>query len=166
VIKSNVENYTVEFFAPATAQKRVEQCQEMQCIITDVSPFEYNIQVLKKDYKTQNISTKIQARKSQEFVFELEKEARLEPIEISVKEAESAKQKIARLREESRFIASFQLDTDQKVTFSEQGERMDFEYRNAEKVTKIADFALEDASKIFAEYITGTQKVFFRIATS
>lgn len=80
VINSNVSEYTVEFFNPATAQKREEFCKEALCEILDVSPLEYTITFSKEDYETQTLSTKIQARKKQDFLVEFEKKARLEPL--------------------------------------------------------------------------------------
>lgn len=90
----------------------------------------------------------------------------MEPLSGATIQAETAKQKIARLREENLYIASFVLSDTEKVTFSQAGERMNFEYRTSESAKKIADFPLTEESKIFAEYMLGTQKIFFRIGNS
>lgn len=164
VIDANVGGYKVDFFAPSTAQKRSVDCPEPRCEIAEVSPFEYNITFSKPEYKNSALSVKIEPRKKQEFVIELEKQAKLEALIQEAQIQETSKQKIQRLREDNLYLASFKLDENRKATFSQKGERMVFELRGTGSVQKIADFARTWGEAIHAEYISDTQKVFLKIS--
>ncbi len=163
VIDANVGGYKVDFFAPATAQKRSVECPEARCEIADISPFEYNITFSKAEYKNSTLSVKIAPRKRQEFIVKLEKQAKLEAMLQDTQAPETSKQKIERLREENLYIASFKLSDEKKATFSQRGERMDFELRGSGSIQKIADFPTANPESIYAEYIGETKKIFFKI---
>lgn len=118
IIDSNVTDYKVELFSKSTAQKRSTDCKQERCTLTDVSPFQYNISISKPEYETQVIPMKVRARKKEELYIKLEKKVRLESLQLE-KIAETPKEKIQRLREQNRYYAVFQADTDDKLIFEE-----------------------------------------------
>lgn len=61
-------------------------------------------------------------------------------------------------------MASFALGSNEKITFTKEGERMLLHYRTSSEVRKIGDFALLPPENIFAEYIQTGKKVFLRLA--
>jgi hypothetical protein len=54
-----VADYRVELFSLGTAQEWIHECPESECVIMDVSPFDYNISIIKTDYITKVIPAKI-----------------------------------------------------------------------------------------------------------
>ena len=138
-IQANEDEYSVTFFSKSTAQKRVEQCSEAVCDITDVSPFEYTMTFSKEGYESIAITSKIIPRKKQDFIINFEKKAILEEV-LDFTANETAQQKIQRLREENRYIASFALDENTKISFQENGEKMQMLLRTTDSTKEIMSF--------------------------
>lgn len=113
-----MKDYQVELFSKSTAQKRKEVCENERCMISDVSPFEYNISISKPEYETQLIPMKIRARKKEELYIKLEKKARLESVKLE-KIRETPSERIKRLREQNRYYAVFDIKTGEKIIFEE-----------------------------------------------
>lgn len=165
VVESNVWGYTVELFAKSTAQTITQECPEESCIITDVSPFQYNVTVYKDDYKTEIFEAKISPRKKQSFFIELEKKTKLELIEI-VEVEETPKQKIQRLREQSLYYASFSLGEESKITFDELPDQVEMFYKTPENSRSIYKFPKVPANSIHAEFIPDTTEIFLKFGNS
>lgn len=125
-INSNVSDYTVELYSPGTIQKWIHQCLDSICVIQDVSPFDYNISIIKADYKTEIVSYKVRPRGDETIVVQLEKQVRLDTV-IGENTGETAKEKIQRIRDENLFYSKFNID-DTTVRFREEEQELILQY--------------------------------------
>jgi hypothetical protein len=114
-----VDNYRVELFSPGTAQKWVHECPDLICVVNDVSPFDYNVSIIKADYKTKVLSFKVRPRGKETLVVQLEKEVRLDAINRE-NNTETAKEKIQRIRDEKLYYAKFKLDETRNIRFKDE----------------------------------------------
>jgi hypothetical protein len=130
----------------------------MECLIPDVSPFDYNISISKTHYETKVISAKIGARRSESIVIQLEKQVSLSPIQAEVL-AETNKQKILRLREEKLYYASFQLSDEVFLSFRQDDDEMSLQYRTTQATREIESFALIEKTQISVDGIPETGNV-------
>lgn len=161
-IRANVDAYSVEFFSLASAQKKQVSCSEKICEIADIPPFEYSITFMKEGYETQFLTTKILPRKHQEFSISLDKKATLEKIE-NTQATETPEQKIQRLRDASKYYASFVLSSGNNLYFEKQGESLELIYEQESTQKKIQKFPLVPEEEIFAEYVSSSSDIFFKI---
>jgi hypothetical protein len=161
-IDANVDDYRVELYSPRTAQKWMHDCPEAKCIIEGVSPFDYNISIIKTDYDTIVISAKISARNKETIVVQLEKNISLVSIggENTV---ETNKQKIQRLREEKLYYSRFQLDDDILLTFKQQEDQLLLQYRTPNNMRDIWNFKLVEKDDILIDSIPETWNIFLSL---
>lgn len=163
MIESNVPDYTVNFFAKSTAQKRQQHCPEKVCEILDVSPFEYNITIEKEGYDSFFVAQKVKARTKEEIIIKLEKKARLQAV-LDFSASETAQEKIQRLREENLYYASFALDESSKLTFTQKDEKIFLQHRTPTEVREIASFPQVPAEDIGADIVSGSKDIFLHLA--
>lgn len=162
-IEANIWEYKVELFSKSTAQKWNYDCPDSVCSLTDVSPFDYNITLSKENYKTQLLQMKVIARKKQSLFVEFEKQASLEVVEVT-ETAESAQQKIKRLRGKNLYYTSFALSDDDKITFTDDSaSQIAMQLRNGDSIREIGKFQKVPTDAIHAEFIAGTQDVFMQL---
>lgn len=159
-INANVSGYHVELFSKSTAQKIEYDCPEQECIISDVSPFEYNISLSKENYKTYSITTKITPRKRETLFVELEKKSELKVLE-QITAVETSQQKIQRLRDQKEYFAVFQLNIDSKVTFTQSKDQLIMRYHISQNTKEITRFPLVSQESIQAQYIGEKQEKIF-----
>lgn len=158
-VHSNIPNYKLSFFSSSTAQKRVENCEEEKCTISDLAPFEYNITFSSEWYKTQHIKLKISPRSKQEYNIEFQKEVTLSPVKNEVQEKEiSAKEKIEKIREEKKYYKIIQLTEEEKIYFSASSGLIEGSYNGLTfwKFPKIWRSSIE------VESIFGSDDIFLR----
>lgn len=161
-IDANVSEYRVELFSLATAQKQSHNCSEKICIIPNVSPFDYNISIIKADYQTKVISAKIGARWKESIVVQLEKKVSLISV-IEDKIEETNKQKILRLREEKLYYTQFQVSDDVKLSFTQENDQILLQYKTSENIREIGSFKLIEKNKILVDTISGTKNIFISL---
>lgn len=163
-IDANVEDYRVELFSLGTAQKWTHDCPEKECIISWVSPFDYNISIIKTDYVTKLIPAKIWARWKESIVVELEKKVSLISLEQELNQ-ETNKEKIQRLREENLYYARFQIDTNTVLNFIQDEQQMLLQYRNEDLTRDIGNFKLVKKDAINIDSIPETGNIFLSLGT-
>jgi len=165
-INANIPGYTVELFSKSTAQKWSHECPQQECIIAEVSPFEYNISISKQDYKTIIIPVKIAPRKRQNFVIEFEPDTDLKLLE-KLELEETAKQKIQRLREQSKYFETFRLDEATQIIFDQDQNGLEMKLQTGESIKTISRFPLVATDMIRVEYIGESwEEIFLKIAES
>lgn len=152
VIQTNVEDYRVELFSKSTAQNWEYDCPESECLISDVSPFEYNIFIRKEEYKDEVINTKISPRKKQSFVVELTKETKLSLVESELVQ-ETVQEKIQRLRNQDKYFASFEVGPESQVNFLQADSQLEMLYVRQGNERTIRKFPLVSEESIFVQYI-------------
>ena len=162
-VNSNVWGYEVEFFSKSTAQKRRESCPEEECIITDVSPFEYNITISKEGYENKLMSIDVAPRRKETLFIELTKKVVLEPLP-SLQVIETPKEKIERIREENRYYLSFQLQDGRKLRFKESAEEnLEMIYQSPDNIQSIQEFPKLSTESILADEISWSPDIFLSI---
>lgn len=115
-INSNVDGYDIQLFSLSTATKISQTCRGNPCILRDVSPFEYNLRISKPGYESQSEQIKIEPRKRQSFVFQLEKKASLKAIEKTEKNTQEL---INAKRNKNKFYSYFEGQDGIKIFFKE-----------------------------------------------
>lgn len=160
VMNANVTEYNVELFSKSTAQRWEFECPLEECILSDISPFEYNISIKKEGYKDVTINAKISPRKKQNFVVEMEKQVRLDILEIE-QNTETAQQKIQRLRDNAKYFVSFELSEDTKVHFLQDQNQLEMIYKTQDKERTISRFPLVREEDIQVRYIGDAGKELF-----
>lgn len=161
-VNSNVWGYRVEFFSKSTAQKRIEECPKMECVIQDLAPFEYNVSIFKPDYESQNLSIQVIARRSEALFIDLQKKAKLSKI-IPIDIEESPEEQIQRIRTENRSYARFELREDVFLTFKEQGTRLEMFFETSWNSQLISDFQTVWKSEILADNILDSDSIFLTL---
>jgi len=129
----------------------------------DVSPFEYNVSILKSDYKVETVNLKISPRRREELFVKLEKKIELKQIELQ-EITETAQEKIQRIREEKSYYALFDIWNGTKISFSELWSTLELNYITKDLNKKISRLKLVDKEDINAEYIYGSNKIFLKLA--
>ena len=125
IIDANVDDYSVALFSPSTAQKWQFDCETKICEIPGVSPFTYNISIIKQDYESEMVSMKIRPRAKESLVIALEKKVRLKLTEPSVIEAETNAEKIQRLRDENLYYFIESLSNDRVFKMRQDADQLD-----------------------------------------
>ncbi|MDA9129132.1 hypothetical protein N9J72_01500 [Candidatus Gracilibacteria bacterium] len=161
-VNSNVPEYSVELFSKSTAQKRVVDCPEEICIINEVSPFEYNVSILKDDYESQNLNITVKARRPESLFLELEKKVSLSQIS-SLSIQETNQERIQRLRAENRSYARFDLGNNTLISFREEGNRLEMLFEKGGEIKLISDFLKVPENSIGADSISSSDSVFLGI---
>ncbi len=161
-VNANVSDYRVVLFASSTAQKWVHECPESECVIANVSPFDYNISIIKQGYETKIISAKIWARGRESLVLELEKKVFLDAF-IDESLEETAQQKIQRLRDEKSSYARFSLGTQRSISFTENDNELLLEYIVEGKTYPIQNFQRVKQDDISVSSIPSSEDVFISL---
>lgn len=161
-IDANVSGYSVELFSKSTAQKWSHQCPEKICTIEDVSPFEYNISIVKENYESEVWSVKISPRRTEEFIIQLEKKVELTEVTL-IEVVEWNKEKIQRLRDEKLYYKSIYIDDTSKLTFSEYNGGLQMHHRTNNSLQEVSLFDMVGRSDISMSSIIGTEKIFLTI---
>ncbi len=162
VVNTNVTEYTVELFSKSTATKFSKDCQDEICIITDVSPFEYNITVSKSGYNPQVVPVKITSRRREELYINLEKKVILEPV-ILIDYPETMQEKVVRIREENRYYASFNLQNSGKMVFEELGDSLKMILQTPEQEITISEFPKVPKSEVLVDDISGSDDLYIKL---
>lgn len=160
-INSNVENYRVELYSPGTAQKWIHECPNLICEIYDVSPFDYNVSIIKAEYETKIISYKVRPRGEETIVVQLEKQVKLDPV-VSENISETAQEKIRRLRDENLYYATFSVD-DETVRFKENDGEILLQYIINGEVKDIWKFKTIEKDSINIAQIYSSDNIFIRL---
>lgn len=137
-INSNVDNYRVELYSPGTTQKWIHECSDFVCEIYDVSPFDYNVSIIKADYKTKVFSYKVRPRGQENVVVQLEKQVQLDTV-IWENIAETAQEKIQRIRDENLYYAKFTI-ADRVLRFKQEDGELLLQYVVNGEVKDISKF--------------------------
>jgi hypothetical protein len=157
-----VREYKVELFSKTTAIKYTHDCEQEECIIQDVSPFDYNITISKTSYNPQVIPMKVSSRKREEIYINLEKKVQLEPV-ILIEYPESLQEKVIRIRQENKYYVSFQIPEDSKIVFQEQGDQIKMILQKNKRELVISDFQKVQKSQISIQDISGNQDLYIRL---
>ncbi len=160
-INSNVDNYRVELYSPGTAQKWIHECPDMICEIYDVSPFDYNVSIIKADYKTKTLSYKVRPRGKENLVVQLEKQVQLDAV-IWENIAETAQEKIQRIRDEKLYYAKFIIG-DATVRFQEDTGEILLQYLINGEVKDISKFKTVQKEDINVSEIYGSDNIWIRL---
>jgi hypothetical protein len=164
VINSNVEEYSVTLFSKSTAQKSYFECPERSCELRDISPFHYNISLIKNGYETQNLQIEIGPRSNQELVIYFEKKVEiraLEPENID----ESLQEKIARLRESGNYYSILDVQQGKRLLFQENWDLLTWVYQLGERNISLGEFPKTIADEIRVETIAGSDDIFFALGS-
>jgi len=164
-IESNVDSFSVDFFSPWTTQKWTHQCSENICFIPELPPFDYNISIIKTDYQTQVFSYKINPRKSETLIVELEKQVQLDPV-ISEEIVETAKQKIQRIRDENLYYAKFSLGNNTVIRFKEEWSELAMQYVENNILKEIQRFPTVAVQEINVTDIYSSPNIYVSIGES
>jgi len=161
-IEANVSDYSVELFSESTALKKTHVCDEVSCMIPNVSPFEYTMTLKKQWYKNTISLIKIIPRETQSFEVYLEKHAKLTPVQIEPTEP-TIEQIIQAKRDEKRFYIYFDIWVNEKITFSEEWWQLIVRYNSDREIFDIAKTEIVAKWDIYSEYITDSRDIFMKI---
>jgi len=157
-----VSGYTAQLFSKSLAQKVVHDCPENQCIITEVSPLDYNITFSKDWYVSQVIPTDIKPRSNQEILVNFEKKTVL--INAQLEElTETPKERIQRIREQSQYYANFNLGEGRSILFSQKDIQLSLAYRQDSEIYQISDFPLVSKDEISVDTISGSSDIYIAL---
>ena len=130
-ISSNVENYKVELYAKKVGQTFNFECKEKKCILEDISPFSYDLEIIKFDYLS--FKKDIEIKEGEDFYLDivLEKNTSLEKLEIKEisglekKIKISPKEKIEALRKKNKNYLIIKLKDNREFYFVEKNWKLD-----------------------------------------
>ena len=160
-INSNVWDYRVELFSPGTAQKWVHECPDPICEIYNVSPFDYNLSIIKTDYKTKVLSFSARPRGVETLVVQLEKQVKIESISReSVSETPS--EKIQRIRDENLYYAKFTID-ESVLRFKDEEAEILLQYVFNQEVKDIWKFKKVEKSEIDIAEIYSSKNILLKL---
>ena len=133
-ISSNVENYKVELYAKKVGQTFNFECKEKKCILEDISPFSYDLEIIKFDYLS--FKKDIEIKEGEDFYLDivLEKNTSLEKLEIKEisglekKIKISPKEKIEALRKKNKNYLIIKLKDNREFYFVEKNWKLDLIY--------------------------------------
>lgn len=152
-IQANVSGYKVKLFSESTAFTSEYECSDNLCYINDVAPFEYTMTLKKTGYKDLVKSIKVLPRKIQQFDVELEKQAKLTLLGDTSGPQKTSQELIQAKRDEKRFYVYFELNSNDKLTFSEVNERLTVRYNSQDEIFDIAEIDIIPKDDFYAEYI-------------
>lgn len=161
-IHANVDTYKVSFFSKKTARKWEHECPDTQCEIPDVAPLEYRISIYKTDYQSQTLSIDVAPRRNEDIFIELKKQPQLTKIDVPAI-VENKADILARLKQKNKYIATYPLDTGERLLFEPRWDTVVAIYETNDQHIEIQAFPLQDAQNLYGEYIYGTEEIFFRV---
>ena len=161
-INANVEEYRVELYSPGTTQKWSYDCPDFVCEIYDVSPFDYNVSIIKPEYETKIISYKVRPRWNEALVIQLEKQVRLESVS-SENLQENPQEKIQRLRDENLYYAVYRVDDNQTLRFSEDDGELVLQYIKAGQLRDIGTFKMYQKNEINISAIYESENILIQL---
>lgn len=168
IIKSNVEEYQVKLFAKSTARSISYDCPEKLCELSDISPVEYNLTIVKDGYEDffQNID--ISPSSKQELIITLEKKVTLEKTQwediVSPEQSGdiNAQDKIAQIRLEKNYDTLFNLDSGNKIGIKDKQTRIEL-YYISENIERLIDTFDKNSSVISVKEVEWLSYIYIAI---
>ena len=161
-IDSNVTDYRVELFSKSTAQKWQHNCPEMNCIIPDVSPFEYNVNISKEWYESFVMNIDVAPRRRETLFIELQEKVILTSASL-VERDETPREQIERIREENRSLIRFKIQDGTSVRFEQKEDTIEMLYKTWDTEKNIASFPALSEEEIDASPISSSNDIFLAL---
>ena len=158
-IESNTDEYQVELYSKRVGNSFEFDCPESLCVLSDISPLDYNLRVRKDGYETVYQDIDMPARTSLSVDVNLIKQISLSESVLPEQEI-SNKDRISFLRDKNKARKFFDIAPWVYAYFSEKWEL--YIYRD-ESTQKIWDFNISWDNELDVKIVPETDYVYFQI---
>ena len=159
-INSNTTDYSLELYSKKTGRSFEYSCSESPCVLSDISPFEYNLRARKDGYKTVYQDIDMPAREALSVDITMIKEISLSESVASEIEL-SNKDRISYLRDKKKAYKFFDLESWVYAYFSQEWQL--YIYRGG-GIEKVWDFTLSQDDQVDVKIVSETDYLYFQIA--
>lgn len=135
IISSNVDNYQVELYAKKIGQTFNYECNEKKCVLENISPYLYQLEIKKIDYISYKTDIEIIEKQDYNLEINLEKKVYLEKIELenelkNISENEIPREeKIENIKNKNKYYFITNLLDGRKFYFEEKDWKLDLIYK-------------------------------------